>query len=59
MKDVLNHLKAYVISHPDILGDPTRWIEGMGWDQNRWPGAQYPHAVCLFIFFILTAPHNS
>lgn len=42
--DVLNHLKAYVISHPDILGDPTRWIEGMGWDQNRWPGAQYPHA---------------
>ncbi|KAG1777861.1 amidohydrolase family-domain-containing protein [Suillus placidus] len=42
--DVLSHLKAYVISHPDILGDPTRWIEGMGWDQNKWPGAQYPHA---------------
>ncbi|KAG2068318.1 hypothetical protein BDR04DRAFT_1232852 [Suillus decipiens] len=42
--EVLNHLKAYVISHPDILGDPTRWIEGMGWDQNKWPGAQYPHA---------------
>ncbi|KAG2107672.1 amidohydrolase family-domain-containing protein [Suillus discolor] len=42
--DVLSHLKAYVIAHPDILGDPTRWIEGMGWDQNKWPGAQYPHA---------------
>jgi predicted amidohydrolase YtcJ len=42
--EVLSHLKAYVISHPDILGDPTRWIEGMGWDQNKWPGAQYPHA---------------
>ncbi|KAG2151175.1 amidohydrolase family-domain-containing protein [Suillus bovinus] len=42
--DVLSRLKAYVISHPDILSDPTRWIEGMGWDQNKWPGAQYPHA---------------
>ncbi|KAG1807812.1 amidohydrolase family-domain-containing protein [Suillus subaureus] len=42
--EVLSRLKAYVISHPDILGDPTRWIEGMGWDQNKWPGAQYPHA---------------
>ncbi|KAG1810276.1 amidohydrolase family-domain-containing protein [Suillus plorans] len=42
--DVLSHLKAYVIAHPDILGDPTRWIEGMGWDQNKWRGAQYPHA---------------
>ncbi|KAG1744674.1 amidohydrolase family-domain-containing protein [Suillus paluster] len=42
--EVLSYLKAYVISHPDILRDPTRWIEGMGWDQNKWPGAQYPHA---------------
>ncbi|KAG0707174.1 amidohydrolase family-domain-containing protein [Suillus ampliporus] len=42
--EVLSRLKAYVLSHPDILRDPTRWIEGMGWDQNKWPGAQYPHA---------------
>ncbi|KAG1731424.1 amidohydrolase family-domain-containing protein [Suillus lakei] len=44
VNEVLSYLKAYVISHPDILSDPTRWIEGMGWDQNKWPGAQYPHA---------------
>ncbi|KAG2125151.1 amidohydrolase family-domain-containing protein [Suillus clintonianus] len=42
--EVLSYLKAYVISNPDILGDPTRFIEGMGWDQNKWLGAQYPHA---------------
>ncbi|KAG2151639.1 uncharacterized protein EDB93DRAFT_1103074 [Suillus bovinus] len=44
MKESSSHLKVYVTSHPDILGDPTRWIEGMGWDQNKWPGAQYPYA---------------
>ncbi|KAJ8588591.1 hypothetical protein M405DRAFT_246183 [Rhizopogon salebrosus TDB-379] len=42
--EVLSRLNAYVLSHPEILNDPTRWIEGMGWDQNKWPGAQYPHA---------------
>jgi hypothetical protein len=22
------------------------WIEGMGWDQNKWPVKEFPTAVC-------------
>ncbi|KAH0834031.1 amidohydrolase family-domain-containing protein [Lanmaoa asiatica] len=31
-------------SHPDILADPSRWVVGMGWDQNLWSDPQYPTA---------------
>ncbi|KII83661.1 hypothetical protein PLICRDRAFT_180263 [Plicaturopsis crispa FD-325 SS-3] len=43
--DVINRVKAYINAHPDILNDPTRWIEGVGWDQNRWEGKQFPTAA--------------
>jgi hypothetical protein len=26
---------------------PGAWVEGRGWDQNDWPGKQYPHASTL------------
>lgn len=26
---------------------PDAWVEGRGWDQNRWPGAQFPDARIL------------
>jgi predicted amidohydrolase YtcJ len=35
-KDVLSILKDYHNSFPD------RWIIGRGWDQNKWPGKQFP-----------------
>lgn len=43
--EVIDRIKAYLRSHPDILDDKTRWIEGMGWDQTKWPGAHFPTAV--------------
>ncbi|KIY69253.1 hypothetical protein CYLTODRAFT_394012 [Cylindrobasidium torrendii FP15055 ss-10] len=43
--EVLELLKAYVRAHPDIESDHTRWIEGLGWDQTKWPGAQFPSAA--------------
>lgn len=46
-KEVLQRVVDHVKSHPEILADPTRWIVGMGWDQNLWPDAQYPTAVCI------------
>ncbi|KAH9028940.1 amidohydrolase 3, partial [Lactarius hengduanensis] len=42
--DVLLRIKQYLLSHPDILHDPTRWILGSGWDQTGWPGGQFPTA---------------
>ncbi|KAH7924458.1 hypothetical protein BV22DRAFT_1013302 [Leucogyrophana mollusca] len=42
--EILQRLKAYVLSHPDVLNDPSRWIEGMGWDQTQWSDTRYPHA---------------
>ncbi|KIJ60432.1 hypothetical protein HYDPIDRAFT_189993 [Hydnomerulius pinastri MD-312] len=43
-QEVLQRVVNYVKSHPDVLGEPTRWIRGMGWDQNLWSDPHYPHA---------------
>ena len=45
--DVVERVKAYILSHPDVQIDKTRWIEGWGWDQTKWPMAQFPTAVRL------------
>lgn len=34
--DVLDILEAHAIKNPD------GWIQGRGWDQNKWPGARFP-----------------
>ncbi|KDR78376.1 hypothetical protein GALMADRAFT_266881 [Galerina marginata CBS 339.88] len=47
VEEVVNRIKAYILSHPDVANDATRWIEGMGWDQTKWPGAQFPTAADL------------
>jgi hypothetical protein len=43
--DVVDRVKQYILDHPDIRDDKTKWISGMGWDQTKWPGAQFPTAV--------------
>ncbi|KAI0298999.1 amidohydrolase family-domain-containing protein [Multifurca ochricompacta] len=40
--DVLLKIKLYLLAHPDVLHDHTRWILGMGWDQTNWPGGEFP-----------------
>lgn len=45
LTEVIDRLKSYLENHPDIRDDTSRWIEGMGWDQTKWPGAQFPTAV--------------
>ncbi|KAI9435527.1 amidohydrolase family-domain-containing protein [Lactarius indigo] len=44
IEDVLLRIKQYLLSHPDILHDPARWILGSGWDQTGWPGGEFPTA---------------
>ncbi|KAH9990826.1 amidohydrolase 3 [Russula vinacea] len=42
--EVLLKLKLYLVAHPDVAQDQSRWIIGMGWDQTKWPGGQFPSA---------------
>jgi hypothetical protein len=36
-EEAVERVKAFAAKNPDIL-----WIEGRGWDQNKWPGKTYP-----------------
>ncbi|KAJ7188611.1 amidohydrolase family-domain-containing protein [Mycena filopes] len=47
VQEVVDRIKAYILAHPDVHADPSRWIEGMGWDQTKWPGAKFPTAADL------------
>ncbi|KAF7315179.1 Amidohydrolase 3 [Mycena indigotica] len=46
IEEVVERIKAYIVAHPKVHQDPNRWIEGMGWDQNRW-GSTFPTAEDL------------
>lgn len=43
--EIVHRIKAYINSHPDVLNDSTRWIEGMGWDQTKWEIQDFPTAA--------------
>jgi len=43
--EIIERIKLYIQSHPDVLSDPDRWIEGMGWDQTKWENKKFPSAV--------------
>ncbi|TRM59987.1 amidohydrolase family-domain-containing protein [Schizophyllum amplum] len=45
--DIVTLLEAYLAAHPDVAADPDRWIQGMGWDQTKWPGQRFPTASDL------------
>ncbi|KAL0952329.1 hypothetical protein HGRIS_006609 [Hohenbuehelia grisea] len=47
IQEVVDRIKQYIVSHPDIHKNTSAWIEGMGWDQTKWPGAQFPTASDL------------
>ncbi len=36
-EEAVERVKAFAEKHPDLP-----WIQGRGWDQNRWPGKAYP-----------------
>ncbi|KAF8627222.1 hypothetical protein AX15_004474 [Amanita polypyramis BW_CC] len=47
VQDVITLVKKYIEAHPDIRDDRSRWVEGMGWDQMKWPGKAFPTASDL------------
>lgn len=46
-QDAVARVRAYVLAHPDVARNASRWIEGMGWDHTRWLGASFPAAADL------------
>lgn len=48
--EIITRIRSYILAHPDILSDKTRWIQGMGWDQTKWEGGEFPTAVSLRSF---------
>ena len=53
--EVLDSLEEYVRSHPEIEEDPSFWIQGWGWDQNRWKNwdSGFPTAVRAISLHVL------
>ncbi|XP_006459408.1 hypothetical protein AGABI2DRAFT_191394 [Agaricus bisporus var. bisporus H97] len=47
VQEIVERVKSYIHDHPDVLHDPDRWIEGMGWDQTRWQNEEFPKAADL------------
>jgi len=45
-KETVERIKAFADKHPDLP-----WIQGRGWDQNRWPGKIYPTNELLNQYF--------
>ncbi|KAG7087462.1 hypothetical protein E1B28_013428 [Marasmius oreades] len=43
--EVIERIKDHINKRPDMPED--HWIEGMGWDQNRWPDSRFPTAADL------------
>lgn len=41
-EEAVERVKAFASKNPDLL-----WIQGRGWDQNKWPGKTYPTNALL------------
>jgi predicted amidohydrolase YtcJ len=45
-EETVARIKDFADKHPDIT-----WIQGRGWDQNRWPGKSFPTNEALNTLF--------
>ncbi len=45
-QEVVGRVQQFASEHPT-----ERWIRGRGWDQNKWPGKQYPDNTLLNSLF--------
>ncbi len=45
-EEAVERVKTFAAAHPNLA-----WIEGRGWDQNKWPGKKYPTNALLNTLF--------
>jgi hypothetical protein len=39
-------VRAFALKDEDVRRDPKKYIQGWGWDHTKWPGQEFPTAVC-------------
>jgi hypothetical protein len=54
--DVIERIAKFIRSDPELLADPSRFILGLGWDQTKWAGGEFPRAVCPLLAPLLSKP---
>jgi len=45
-EEAVERVKDFASKHPEL-----KWIEGRGWDQNKWPGKSFPTNALLNQYF--------
>jgi len=45
-EEAVERVQTFAAAHPNLA-----WIEGRGWDQNKWPGKKYPTNALLNTMF--------
>ncbi len=45
-EEAVERVKVFAAAHPELA-----WIEGRGWDQNKWPGKKFPTNALLNTLF--------
>ncbi|MFM9945127.1 MAG: amidohydrolase [Bacteroidia bacterium] len=45
-EETVEKVKLFIIAHPE-----RQWIQGRGWDQNNWPGKEFPDNKLLDSLF--------
>ena len=45
-EEAVERVKVFAAAHPELT-----WIEGRGWDQNKWPSKKYPTNALLNTLF--------
>lgn len=40
-------VRDYILMHPDVYHNTSKFIEGSGWDHTSWPVEEWPTAVCF------------
>jgi len=45
-EEAVERVKVFAAAHPELA-----WIEGRGWDQNKWPSKKYPTNALLNTLF--------
>ncbi|KAG1742219.1 amidohydrolase family-domain-containing protein [Suillus lakei] len=47
IKDTVALVRQYILDNDDILNDPSKFIEGWGWDHTSWPAEEWPTSDAL------------
>lgn len=45
VQDCVAVVRKFILSHPDIKNDTSKFIEGWGWDHTSWPVEEWPTAA--------------